>query len=119
MIKTGTLSAGETIKTSIVIFEPVFVKRFLTGQTKVWLFSDFRKKVTDFNPILGFNNFCPISHVRNIERPVYTHGRPSDANLAVCQEMDLGHNWLKSAKNPHEKLGRICIQRQRHYGDCG
>ena len=91
----ATLSNGETITTSTVIWAAGIKGNVPEGIDPELIVRGNRIKVDRFNRVLGQQNIYAVGDVAYMETPVYPKGHPQVANVAINQAKNLANNFIR------------------------
>lgn len=86
------LSNGEIIKSRNVIWAAGVNGNLIEGIDKTSITKSNRYIVDRFNRIAGYKNFYAIGDIAYMETPLYPHGHPQVANVAINQGRYLAFN---------------------------
>lgn len=111
--KTVTLSTGETIESSTVIWAAGIKGNVPAGIDASLIVKGNRIRVDRYNKVQGIENIYAIGDVAYMETPKYPHGHPQLANVAINQGKNLALN-LK-----HQVDGNKHLQKEFEYHDKG
>lgn len=92
---TVTLSTGQTISSKIVIWAAGITGNVPQGIDPSLLVRGNRIKVDRTNRLPGFDNIYAIGDISYMETPLYPHGHPQVANVAINQAKNLAKNLLR------------------------
>ncbi|HEX8277569.1 MAG TPA: NAD(P)/FAD-dependent oxidoreductase [Segetibacter sp.] len=90
--ETATLSTGETIETTTVIWAAGIKGNVPEGIDQSLVVRGNRIKVDRFNKVLGMHNIYALGDVAYMETPKYPTGHPQVANVAINQAKNLANN---------------------------
>jgi len=90
--ETATLSNGQTITTSTVIWAAGIKGNVPEGIDPSLVVRGNRIKVDRFNKVLGYSNIYALGDVAYMETPKYPKGHPQVANVAINQAKNLANN---------------------------
>jgi NADH dehydrogenase len=96
--KILTLSDGETIISSTVIWAAGVTGNTFEGLQKSSFGPGNRIKVDRINNVIGNGNIFAIGDIAYMETPKYPHGHPQVANVAINQAKKLAKNLRKLIK---------------------
>jgi len=96
--KIISLSNGNTIKSSKVIWTAGVTGNLIKGLNENVLFNKSRIKVDRFNLVHGYKNIYTIGDLAYMETPRYPNGHPQVANVAINQAKNLARN-LRALRN--------------------
>ena len=96
--KIVSLSDGNNIKSSKVIWTAGVTGNIIKGLNETALFNNSRIKVDRFNLVHGYKNIYALGDVAYMETPRYPKGHPQVANVAINQARNLARN-LKSLRS--------------------
>ncbi len=101
-----TLSTGEVIPSRNVIWAAGVTGNKVEGLDKAEIMRGNRFKVDRNSLIQGYDSIFAIGDIAYMETPLYPHGHPQVANVAVNQAKNLAKNFLKNKPfanwNPYE-----------------
>ncbi len=100
--RIALLDNGETIETSTVIWAAGIKGNVPQGIDKNLIAKGNRIKVDRFGKVLGYNNLYAVGDVAYMETPLYPHGHPQVATVAINQAKNIADNLLKIEKNESE-----------------
>lgn len=89
---TITLSNGQTMTSSTLIWAAGVSGNVLPGLNKSCYLSNARYEVNRFNQITGYTNIYAIGDIASMETPRYPKGHPQVANVAINQAKNLAKN---------------------------
>lgn len=89
------LSNGETIETKIVIWAAGIKGNVPAGIDPALIVRGNRIKVDRTNKIIGSENIYAIGDIAYMETPLYPHGHPQVANVAINQAKNLAVNLTR------------------------
>jgi len=99
---TVVLSDGTTIETKIVIWAAGIKGNVPMGIDPSLIVRGNRVKVDRYNKIMGSENVYAIGDVAYMETPLYPHGHPQVANVAISQAKNLAVNLIRQVNgNKH------------------
>jgi NADH dehydrogenase len=99
---TVVLSNGNTIETKIVIWAAGIKGNVPEGIDPSLIVRGNRIKVDRYNKIIGSENIYAIGDVAYMETPLYPHGHPQVANVAISQAKNLAVNLIRQVNgNKH------------------
>lgn len=100
----ATLASGETIETSTVIWAAGIKGNVPKGIDPSLIVRGNRIKVDRFSMVLGFSNLYALGDVASMETPLYPHGHPQVATVAITQAKNLANNlrWMEMKSNPRQ-----------------
>ncbi len=111
--ETAVLSTGDTINAKILIWSAGITGNLLPGIDPSLVVRGNRIKVDRTNKIIGSENIYAIGDIAYMETPLYPHGHPQLANVAINQGKNL-------ALNLHRQLtGNKHYQSEFEYHDKG
>lgn len=90
-----TLNNGETINTNTVIWAAGIKGNVPAGIDSSLVTKGNRIRVDRFNKVAGAENVYAVGDVAYMETPLYPHGHPQVANVAINQAKNLAVNLLK------------------------
>ncbi|WP_164974108.1 NAD(P)/FAD-dependent oxidoreductase [Filimonas effusa] len=93
-----TLNDGTTIPASTVIWAAGIKGNVPEGIDPTLIVRGNRIKVDRFNKVLNTNNVYAIGDISYMETPLFPHGHPQVANVAVNQGKNLAKNLLAQLK---------------------
>lgn len=93
-----TLNDGGTIPASTVIWAAGIKGNVPAGIEPTLVVRGNRIKVDRFNKVLDTNNVYAIGDIAYMETPLFPHGHPQVANVAVNQGKNLARNLLAQLK---------------------
>jgi NADH dehydrogenase len=98
----ATLSTGETIETTTVIWAAGITGNVPEGIDPSLTVRGNRIKVDRFNKIPGMENIYALGDVASMETPNYPNGHPQVANVAINQAKNLANNFrrIEMKSNP-------------------
>jgi NADH dehydrogenase len=99
-----TLSNGEIIETTTVIWAAGVTGNLPAGFDPALVVRGNRIKVDRYNKVLGSSNIYAIGDIASMETPQYPHGHPQVANVAIHQAKNLGRNFIKTARGKTSEL---------------
>lgn len=88
----ATLSTGETIETSTVIWAAGIMGNVPDGIDPSLIVRGNRIKVDRFSKVIGQDNIYALGDVAYMETPRYPKGHPQVANVAISQAKNLANN---------------------------
>lgn len=91
----ATLSTGEVIGTRILIWAAGIQGNVPAGVDNSLIVRGNRIKVDRTNKVLGTDNVYAIGDVAYMETPLYPHGHPQVANVAINQAKNLAVNLIR------------------------
>jgi NADH:ubiquinone reductase (H+-translocating) len=91
--ETLNLSNGDILKTKNVIWAAGVTGNLIEGIDKKSITRSGRYIVDRFNRIAGYNNLFAIGDIACMETPLYPHGHPQVANVAINQGRNLALNF--------------------------
>lgn len=91
----ATLSTGEVIGTRILIWAAGIQGNVPAGVDNSLIVRGNRIKVDRTNKVLGTDNVYAIGDVAYMETPLYPHGHPQVANVAINQAKNLAVNLVR------------------------
>ena len=100
---TVTLSTGETIGAKIVIWAAGITGNLPTGIDASFVVRGNRIKVDRTNKVIGSQNMYALGDIAYMETPLYPHGHPQVANVAINQGANLASNLLLQLKGKPQK----------------
>jgi len=100
----ATLSTGETIGAKIVIWAAGITGNVPAGIDSSLIVRGNRIKVDRTNKIIGSENMYALGDIAYMETPLYPHGHPQVANVAINQGKNLAQNLLQIQKGSEQKL---------------
>jgi NADH dehydrogenase len=92
--ETVKLSNQQLIKSRNVIWAAGVTGNLIEGINKASITKSNRYIVDRFNRIAGYKNVYAIGDIAYMETPLYDHGHPQVANVAINQGRNLAHNLL-------------------------
>jgi len=92
---TVTLGDGSTIKSEIVIWAAGIKGNVPAGIDPSLIVRGNRIKVDRENKVLGMQNVYAIGDIAYMETPLYPHGHPQLANVAISQGKNLATNLIR------------------------
>lgn len=96
------LSNGENIGTKIVIWAAGIKGNVPAGIDPSLIVRGNRIKVDRYNKIIGSENIYAIGDIAYMETPLYPHGHPQVANVAINQGKNLSVNLIRQVNgNKH------------------
>jgi NADH dehydrogenase len=99
--KQVTLNDGSTILATTVIWAAGIKGNIPAGIDPALIVRGNRVKVDRYNKIEGFGNVYALGDIAYMETPLFPHGHPQVANVAVNQGKNLAKNLLRKLKgNP-------------------
>jgi len=96
---TVTLSNGETIRSKNVIWAAGVIGNTIEGLDEASVLKS-RFIVDRQNKVQGYDNIYALGDVAYMETPLYPHGHPQLANVAINQAKALGWNLLHPDHKP-------------------
>ena len=108
---TVKLSNGEIIKSRNVIWAAGVTGNLIEGVVKGSITKSNRYIVDRFNRIEGYMNLFAIGDIAYMETPLYPHGHPQVANVAINQGRNLAFNLKALLKGK--------ARREYEYNDLG
>ncbi|HNW56651.1 MAG TPA: NAD(P)/FAD-dependent oxidoreductase [Bacteroidales bacterium] len=87
-----SLSNGETIRSRNVIWAAGVTGSIIDGIDKESTTKSGRYIVDRYNQVLGYSNIFSIGDIAYMETPLYPHGHPQVANVAINQGKNLAFN---------------------------
>lgn len=90
-----TLSTGQTISSKIVVWAAGITGNVPQGIDLSLLVRGNRIKVDRTSKLPGFHNIYAIGDISYMETPLYPHGHPQVANVAINQAKNLAKNLLR------------------------
>ena len=90
--QTALLSNGETIETATVIWAAGIKGNIPQGVDTSLIAKGNRMIVDRFNKVNGIENIYALGDVAYMETPLYPHGHPQVANVAINQAKNLANN---------------------------
>lgn len=93
--KTATLSNGNSINTRIVIWAAGIKGNLPAGIDPALIVRGNRIKVDRLNKVIGSENIYAIGDIAYMETPLYPHGHPQVANVAINQAKNLAVNLIR------------------------
>lgn len=99
------LANGETISTATVIWAAGIKGNVPSGIDASLIVRGNRIKVNRFNQVLNHTNVYALGDVASMETPLYPHGHPQVANVAINQAKNLANNlrWMEMKSNPRQQ----------------
>jgi NADH dehydrogenase len=94
---TATLSTGETIQTKTLIWAAGITGNVPAGVDASLIVRGNRIKVDRYNKVVGTDNIYAIGDIAYMETPLYPHGHPQLANVAINQGKNLAINLERQA----------------------
>jgi len=91
--KVISLSDGNTIKSSKVIWTAGIIGNLIKGLNENVYFNNTRIRVDRFNLVNGYNNIYALGDLAYMETPRYPKGHPQVANVAINQARNLARNF--------------------------
>ncbi|MBS1745912.1 MAG: NAD(P)/FAD-dependent oxidoreductase [Bacteroidetes bacterium] len=101
---TATLSTGETIQTKTLIWAAGIKGNVPKGIDASLIVRGNRIKVDRFNKIIGLENIYAIGDIAYMETPLYPHGHPQLANVAINQGKNLALNLKRLVSGNKQSL---------------
>ncbi|HEX8356690.1 MAG TPA: NAD(P)/FAD-dependent oxidoreductase [Segetibacter sp.] len=100
--ETATLSTGEKIETTTVIWAAGIKGNVPDGIDPSLIVKGNRIKVDRFNKVLGQQNIYALGDVASMETPKFPNGHPQVANVAINQAKNLANNLrrMEMKSNP-------------------
>jgi len=89
------LSTGEKIRTKNVIWAAGVTGNLIEGITPEDTVRN-RYKVDRYNKLINYENIYALGDIAYMETPLYNHGHPQVANVAINQGKNLAKNFLKA-----------------------
>ena len=89
-----TLKSGEKIPSRNVIWAAGVTGNKIEGLDKATIVKANRLSVNRLNLVHGYNNIFALGDIAYMETPLYPHGHPQVANVAVNQAKNLAKNLL-------------------------
>jgi NADH dehydrogenase len=89
-----TLKSGEKIPSRNVIWAAGVTGNKIEGLDKATIFKANRLSVNRLNLVNGYDNIFALGDIAYMETPLYPHGHPQVANVAVNQAKNLAKNLL-------------------------
>lgn len=101
---TASLSNGDTIDTATVIWAAGIKGNVPDGIDPALIVRGNRIKVDRFNKILGIDNIYALGDVAYMETPLYPHGHPQVATVAINHAKNLANNlrWMEMKSNSRQ-----------------
>jgi NADH dehydrogenase len=96
--KQVTLNDGSTILATTVIWAAGIKGNIPAGIDPALIVRGNRVKVDRYNKIEGFGNVYALGDIAYMETPLFPHGHPQVANVAVNQGKNLAKNLLRKLK---------------------
>ncbi|HPS13321.1 MAG TPA: NAD(P)/FAD-dependent oxidoreductase [Prolixibacteraceae bacterium] len=90
--KVLTLSNGETLKSRNVIWAAGVTGNLIPGLPEEMVMRGNRIKVDRYNQVEGVDGVYAIGDIAFMETPLYPHGHPQVANVAINQGKNLAKN---------------------------
>ncbi|MDE3126047.1 MAG: NAD(P)/FAD-dependent oxidoreductase [Bacteroidota bacterium] len=101
--ETVYLNTGQNINTSTLIWTAGIKGNVPNGLDESLIVRGNRLKVNRFNEVIGIPDVYAVGDVAYMETPLYPHGHPQVANVAITQGLQLAKNLLNSSKQiPYE-----------------
>ena len=110
----ATLSTGETISTSTVIWAAGIRGNVPEGIDPNLIARGNRIKVDRLHKMVGSQNIYALGDVAYMETPKYPNGHPQVATVAIDQAYNLGKNLLKL-----ETASNLTVMHEFEYNDKG
>ncbi|KJD31381.1 NADH dehydrogenase [Tamlana nanhaiensis] len=98
-----TLNTGETITSKNVIWAAGVTGNIINGLPKETFTRGNRLVVDRFNKINGLDHVYALGDIAYMETPIYPHGHPQLAGVALQQAKQLAKNFSLTAKNKSKK----------------
>lgn len=99
---TATLSSGETIQTKTLIWAAGIKGNVPEGIDASLIVRGNWIKVDRFNKVIGSENIYAIGDIAYMETPLYPHGHPQLANVAINQGKNLALNLKRLVKGNNQ-----------------
>ncbi|MCY7422971.1 MAG: NAD(P)/FAD-dependent oxidoreductase [Chitinophagaceae bacterium] len=102
--QTARLSNGESLQTATVIWAAGIKGNIPQGVDASLIARGNRIKVDRFNKVNGIENIYALGDVAYMETPLYPHGHPQVANVAINQAKNLANNlrWMEMKSNSRQ-----------------
>jgi NADH dehydrogenase len=98
-----TLNDGEIIPSAMVIWAAGIKGNVPAGIDQSLIVRGNRIKVDRFNKVIGTSNIYAIGDLAYMETPLYPHGHPQVASVAIAQGRTLGANFLRINRGQPQK----------------
>ncbi len=100
---TISLDNGTNIESKIVIWAAGITGNVPAGIDAAFIVRGNRIKVDRMNKVTGSENIYALGDIAYMETPLYPHGHPQVANVAINQGKNLAKNFLLMQKGGEEK----------------
>lgn len=101
---TAVLNNGDTINTATVIWAAGIKGNVPKGVDPELIARGNRIKVDRYSKVIGLDNIYAVGDVAYMETPLFEHGHPQVANVAINQAKNLANNlrWMEMKANERQ-----------------